>query len=368
MEENSQFREVFNRESVSGLAERIKSVYADFKFKSFINFAIKNFVNLSLSERNLQISKALKKFLPGSFPEAVEILLKALPVEIEEEELEGSRGFIIMPQSIFIAKEGMEYFELSMYALEEMTKRFTSEFAIRFFLIEYPEKTLEQMKKWAVDENCHVRRLASEGSRPLLPWAMRLHDFVKDPKPVFEILELMKFSQERLVQRSIANNLNDISKNQPDQVTSILSKWQKEGVSEWLITHALRTLFKQGNPEALKLNGYNPELAVELTNFNINTPTVKFGEFLEFSFEINSKKPEKLMIDFIIHHMKANGKRAPKVFKLAKKTVSGEIKIDKKHAMKPISTRKYYPGKHLLQIQINGKVLAEKEFVLKMDS
>lgn len=366
MEENSQFRDVFNRESVSALAERIKTVYDSFAKNEFINYAVNNFQKLTLSERNQQICKALKKYLPPNFPEAVKILLDAQTSELEKEELEGREGFIVMPQTVFVSENGMDHFDLSMHALEEMTKRFTSEFAIRYFLIEHPQKTLEQMKKWAIAENCHVRRLASEGSRPRLPWAMRLNDFIKDPKPVIEILELMKFSKERLVERSIANNLNDIAKDNPEVVTDTLSKWQKEGVSNWLITHALRTLFKQGNPQALKLCGYDPQAKIRLENLKLASQEVIFGETLQFSFEIHSEASERLMVDYIVHHMKANGKLAPKVFKLAKKTISGTETMSKSHSIKAISTRKYYPGKHLLQIQINGKVLTEKEFTLVM--
>ena len=366
MDQGSQIRDVFSRSSVSALAERIHSVFQDFAKDDFIESTIKDFAELSLSERNLEICKGLEKYLPASFPKAVNILLEALGDELKEDELEASRGFIIMPQTIFVARNGMENFELSMHALEEMTKRFSSEFAIRYFIIEEPKKTLEQMKKWAVHENCHVRRLASEGSRPLLPWAMRLNEFVKNPAPVIEILELMKNSPERYVERSVANNLNDISKHHPQLVTDLLSKWQKEKISPWLISHALRTLFKKGNPEALKLNGFDPEAKIEVSDLEFVKSQIKLGESIEFSFKIVSEGPQKLMIDYIVHHMKANGKTSPKVFKLAKKTISGEETVIKKHSIREITTRKYYPGSHLLQIQINGKVYAESSFELHM--
>lgn len=365
MQQGSEFRDVYNRDSVSSLAKRIQKTHPKFKAEDFVDSALVNFAKLSLSERSLQICRCLKEFLPVDFTEAIDIILKSQKAEMCSDELEGSEGFIVMPQTQYVSEYGLKHFELSMHALEEMTKRFTSEFAIRFFLIEFPDKTLAQMKKWAVHENCHVRRLASEGCRPLLPWAMRLNQFVEDPKPVIEILELMKFSPERYVERSIANNLNDISKHHSDLVTKLLKKWQQEGVSSWLITHALRTLFKQGNPQALKLNGFDPEAQIEVSELNLS-PIVNFGENLEFSFKINSKRSEKLMIDYIVHHMKANGKLAPKVFKLAKKTISGEQTISKKHSIREITTRKYYPGLHLVQIQINGKVYAESSFELLM--
>ena len=366
MEENSQFRDVFNRESVSGLGNRIASVYPSFETENFIESILEDFEDLTLSERNLKICWALKSYLPDDFTEAVAVLLESQTEELEADKMEGTRGFIVMPQTLFISENGMDYFELSMYALEEMTKRFTSEFAIRYFLIEHPEKTLNQMKKWSLDTNCHVRRLASEGSRPRLPWSMRLNNFIQDPTPVIEILELMKFSKERLVERSIANNLNDIAKDNPDTVCGLLLKWQKEGVSDWLINHSLRTLFKQGNPQALKLCGFDPDAQVNLTAFKLNSAEIEFGKTLDFSFNIHSKSPQRLMVDYIVHHMKANGKLAPKVFKMTKKTICGQELLSKKHSIRSISTRKYYPGKHLLQIQINGKIFVEQEFYLKM--
>ena len=364
MEKGSQFKDVFNRSSITELAERINYVYPDFQLNEFVETILKDFTELSLSERSMKICEALKVYLPEDFPKAVDILIKSQTAE--NEDIVGNNGFVVMPQAAYISNYGLYHFEISIQALEEMTKRFTSEFAIRFFFIEHPEKTLSQMKKWAQNENYHVRRLASEGSRPLLPWAIRLKQFVEDPRPVIEILELLKFSPERYVERSVANNLNDISKHHPNTVTQLLSKWQKQGVSPWLITHALRTLFKQGNPEALKLNGYDPEAQIEVTEFAFLTPTVDFGNNLEFSFKINSKRSEKLMVDYIVHHVKASGKLAPKVFKLTKKTISGQVQMSKKHSIRSITTRKYYPGKHLLQIQINGKVYAEGSFELLM--
>jgi len=366
MEANTQFRNVFNIEVCNELSERIHAVYPDFDRKKFLKIIALNFETLTFSERNLRICDALKETLPEKFEQAVEVLLNSQTGELEVEELEGFRGFIVMPQATYISSYGMENVDLSLMALEEMTKRFTSEFAIRYFIRSYPEKTFKQIKKWAVAENCHVRRLASEGTRPRLPWGMRLTEFIDNPEPVLKILDIMKFSPERLVQRSIANNLNDIAKDNPGHVTEILKRWQREGVSNWLITHSLRTLFKQGNPEALELCGYNPEAEVSILDFSLTTPQVEFGTHVEFSIELVCKNSEKLMIDYVIHHMKANGSLSPKVFKLAKKSVSGHLKLSKKHSMRSLTTRKYYPGRHMLQIQVNGRILAEQEFTLKM--
>lgn len=263
----------------------------------------------------------------------------------------------------YVSLVGMDHFEESMAIQKELTKRFSAEFSIRYFIKKYPEKTMQQMKVWANDKNCHVRRLASEGCRPRLPLSIRLHRFVDDPSEVLQIIELLKFDTHLYVRRSVANNLNDISKDHPDTVISVLTRWQKEGVDDWLIKHALRTLFKVGNKEALKLCGYSVGNNVICHGLSIKNSEIKLGEKLEFSFSLSADEG-LYMVDYVIHHMKANGKLSPKVFKLSKCKINGEKKFNTAHSIRKISTRKYYSGKHLLQIQVNGKLLDSQEFNL----
>ena len=275
-----------------------------------------------------------------------------------------------MPQCRFVSKYGLDYFELSMNALYEMTKRFSAEGDIRYFIDRYPEKTLSLLSQWAEDPNCHVRRLVSEGTRPRLPLAGRIKQFQQNPKPVLKLLEKLKFDPVRYVQRSVANNVNDISKDNPDLVLDILAEWKRSnhpGV-QWIIKHALRSLLKSANRDAFELLGYSPHVNVNLLSFNLENKLVHLGDYLKFTFELLSEDIEekKLMIDYAIYFMKASGKKAEKVFKLSQKTIdSGQkIKISKKHSLKPISTRKYYPGKHKIELIINGRKYAESEFTL----
>lgn len=372
MEQNFQVRDVFNESVVNQLAENLARVWPEFDadgFRQSINPSLKA---LTFSERNNLIRDRLWDFLPKDYPRALEIILKALPSEIPNCELTGYDGFIVLPQNEFIAKYGLDHYDLSMQALYEMTKRFTAEGAVRPFILRYPEQTLAIFSQWAEDENCQVRRLVSEGTRPRLPWTMQLKPFIEDPRPVLALLEKLKTDPVLMVRRSVANNLNDIAKDHPDLVVKTLRGWSKiedEG-TQWLIRHAARTLVKQGNKDVLTILGYSPQADISVSKIKLEKPVVKMGEALNFSFEVKStaRQPQTLVIDYVIYHVKANGKLTPKVFKLTNKTLGpGQIlKISKTHPFRFITTRKYYPGKHALEVQVNGTSYQKINFELKM--
>jgi 3-methyladenine DNA glycosylase AlkC len=360
------FREVLNEKTVRFLAENIGKNYLIDQEK-FVKTVTQRLTELNFGERISFIRDELYKILPKKYSEAINIILSSLGPEISEDELTGFDGFYIMPLTSYVEKFGLseEDYDLSMKALYEMTKRLTSENAIRPFIRKFPEKTIEKLKIWATDPNLHVRRLVSEGSRPRLPLSSMLKEFQEDPKSVIELLELLKEDPVRYVQRSVANNLNDISKDNPSEVLKVLKEWSKinNTGTKWLITHSLRTLLKQGNKEALVLLGYNKNPEVIIKNFKV-VPELAIGEVFSFSFELTSLKKQKLMIDYRIYYVKANGKLAGKVFKLRKYTVNKDEKktISKKHSFRQMSTRKHYPGEHKLEIIVNGESLNEKSF------
>jgi 3-methyladenine DNA glycosylase AlkC len=370
MPENFQVRDVFNPTVVNTLAEAIHRTWPAFDKTGFVEAINPQLAALTFSQRNALLRDALHDYLPQHFPDAVQILINSLGPEMDGEELTGYDGFMVMPQCDFVAMYGLDYYDLSLQALFEMTKRFSAEGAIRAFIIRYPEKTMSQLEAWSRHENCHVRRLVSEGTRPRLPWAQRLPQFIDDPRPVLKLLNNLKTDPTLLVRRSVANNLNDIAKDNPHLVIETLREWQKiddEG-TQWLIRHAARTLLKQGNKEALALLGYPPQSAITAQNLRLENPVINMGEDLVFSFNIQSQAdaPQNLMVDYVIHFMKANGKLAPKVFKLTKKQIApGEtLTISKKHPIKPITTRVYYAGRHQLAIQINGEIGGKVDFEL----
>jgi 3-methyladenine DNA glycosylase AlkC len=275
---------------------------------------------------------------------------------------------MVMPQNDFVAAYGLGHLDLSLRALYELTKRFTAEGAIRAFLQAYPEQTLTRLAEWAADPNCHVRRLVSEGTRPRLP------AFVKDPQPVLALLEQLKADPVLMVRRSVANNLNDIAKDHPDLVVETLARWQQaaDPGTQWIIGHATRTLLKQGHANALALLGYGAATSISVASFQLTETRVRMGEDLVvFAIDIQSTAdaPQRLMIDYVVHHMKANGKLVPKVFKLAKKRLRPRetLSLSKRHVFRPLSTRVYYPGRHALELQINGQRWGWQEFELVVE-
>ncbi len=359
----------FNIQNITNLANSILKIYSKFQYKEFLELILPTLDTLELKERSNSIENALKIYLPKPFKVGVEILLKALPSEIVDMEVSGYDGFILMPQTGYVARCGMNNFEISMYALKEMTKRFTSEFHIRFFIQVHYEKTMTILEEWSVDENVHVRRLVSEGIRPRLPWAFALERFKKNPTPILKLLENLKNDSQLYVRRSVANNLNDISKDHPNLVIKTLTLWQNNTKEmAWLTKHALRTLLKAGNADALKLLGYVQSDKIDI-KLSLNSNEVIFGNSLEFEVEINSKEKRTLsiMIDFIIYYQKANVSLAPKVFKLTSKKIKPNevITLKKKHKFADFSTRKHYKGKHKIPIVINGKVYDKHSFILK---
>ena len=371
----SLLRDSIGPRSICGLGERINAAFPEFERKSFENSALEGIHLLGLNERIRRVRESLKKYLPGNFSQASSILISALGSEVPQDNLDGidlssSHGFIILPQCEFISHYGLQHFDLSMHALMEMTKRFSSEGAIRAFIDNHHEKTYEQLKQWSTHDNVHVRRLVSEGTRPRLPLFSRLPRYIKDPAPVMFLLEKLKDDPELYVRRSVANNLNDISKDNPKAVTDLLSEWSINASSErlWLIKHALRTLVKQGDQAALSILGFKPVPGLVVSYFTLDKNEIKLGEELNISTGLvcGSENSHSVMIDYVIHHKKANGKLSPKVFKWGQKNISKKnpIELAKKHSIKRINTRKYYEGEHEVHLQVNGEVMAVCYFTL----
>jgi 3-methyladenine DNA glycosylase AlkC len=374
MAENFELRDFYNPESVTILGNSIKAVYGSFEVEKFLGKIIPAMPPLGLMERSNLICDAFEALLPSNFKEAVEILVesanKTLPLEGEK----SVNNFLLLPHTQFVARNGLDDFETSMQALHAFTQKFTAEFAIRPFLIQHTEKTLKVLKEWTKEESEHVRRLVSEGTRPLLPWGTKLKMFEQEPEACFLLLEELKADPSPYVRKSVANHLNDHSKKHPEKVVVLLKRWNAENTSremQWITRHALRTLVKNGHIEALSLLGFEPPENIELLSLDLETKEVSYGKPFSFSCSIKSNhtKPVNLLVDYSLYFKKANGSLAPKVFKWKQFTLPpGEvITIQKNHTIKPITTRKYYPGKQELAIQINGQEMLRKSFSLKME-
>jgi 3-methyladenine DNA glycosylase AlkC len=366
MDENFALKDMFSRESVGELAISVAQVHPDFPIESFINDVFdQSWEGLALKQRIRQIAINLGNNLPGEYLAALDILKAALPL-LEDQ------GFEKMVFPDFVEVYGLDDWETSLPALEFFTQHMSAEFAIRPFIAHYPEKTLNQMLAWADHPHPGVRRLASEGCRPRLPWGMRLQDLVRDPSPIFPILEKLKDDPREEIRRSVANNLNDIAKDHPDLVVKTLENWRviENPDREKLIKHAMRSLLKAGHPGALRLLGFSNEPEIRVTNLCLEPTVIPLGGEVVFSFDITSiaDKDQLLMIDYLVHFLKANGTQTPKVFKLSQKTLQpGQtITINRRHGIKPITTRKYYPGIQTFQPQVNGVLFGKVDMLLQI--
>ena len=373
-------KNLFNKANIRSMAGHLARVSPDFDANGFSTFAIKGLDDLELKERSKRITDALGRFLPDDFSEAVEILLASLdpitdaPVGEMESGLSdhGIGGWPVMSMADYVARHGQENVALSLAALKEMTTRFSAEFAIRPFLLNHQKKTLKTLSKWTDDKNEHVRRLVSEGSRPRLPWGIQLKPFIEDPTAVLQLLERLKDDPSEYVRRSVANNLNDIAKDHADLIGEIAGKWIKDAGPDRkrLVRHGLRTLIKAGHGGALQALGYGPA-KVKLKRFEILTPDVQLGATVEFDFEMVSTSSSKqpLIVDYAIHHMRANGKTSPKVFKWKTVTLKGGDTFNevRRHAIRPITTRRYYPGLQRVEILVNGESLCSGDFNLRLE-
>ncbi len=245
------------------LAENIAGVSPSFDADGFRRDALTGLGPLGILDRGLKLARDLRRHLPPRYAEAVRVLLDSLTPPLSQTDDLGLAVFFYLPHVCFVAEYGLDPahnggadpFEISMTAQHELTRRFSAEFSIRPFLIHAPERTLARLMEWTSDRDPHVRRLCSEGSRPRLPWAVRLPDFVKNPRPVLPILEALKDDPELYVRRSVANHLGDIAKDHPVLAFDLCERWLR-GASEnrkWLIRHALRHPAKKGDQRALKI-------------------------------------------------------------------------------------------------------------------
>ncbi len=363
--------QLFNAEKVAYLAGLIAEAYTDFDQQSFERDVVKAFPKLELKERIAHISSCLHDYLPEDYPAAVKIILQSLPPELDPTKADDDFGdFIFSPLSLFVATYGCEaqYLERSLGALREITKRFSAEYAIRFFINAFPEEALAFLLDCAGDENYHVRRLASEGTRPKLPWAQKLVIDYQQPLP---ILERLFGDRTRFVTRSVANHLNDISKLDASLVINTLEQWaamekQAEAEMAFLTKHSLRSLVKQGNAEALALLGFGDAPEIAIMNFVTTTPVVKLGEAFEFSLEIEARLAQNLLVDYVMLFASEGKKRSQKVFKLKQLELeAGEmVKLKKRHPMRLMTTRRLALGEHEITLQVNGQVFDSLSFEL----
>lgn len=357
----AQLKDWFDEPRYRSIAQELAAISKTFRADEFLRLTLEGLEQRSLMQRLHQCAVAAEAALAGSFPQKVRVLQKLAP--------KLDHSFVAIFLSDFIATFGAHEFDFAMESLRFFTPFGSSEFAVRGFIAADPGRALHIMQTWATDPNEHVRRLASEGSRPRLPWGMKLKSLVHDPEPCAVILETLKADESLYVRRSVANHLNDITKDHPEWVLDRLETWDLEKSElRWIARHACRTLIKRGHPRALKLFGFGWSAEVEAT-LRVSPARLRLGDKLhiEATLHSSSKKAQTLALDYVIHYVKARGVAFEKVFKWNELELpaQGSITLVKNQTIKDFTTRKHHPGHHVVELQINGQRLAKAGFDLR---
>lgn len=360
---------LFNKDSVTYLADLFVAVDPDFNKKKFVSEVVAKFPEFELKARIGWITEVLAKHLPADPGVAMKLIVAALPPPLDPTKTDDDFGrFIFAPLGEYVVQHGCtkKYLKQSLATLKQITMRFSMEDAIRAFLNNFPTETLSCYDKWVSDKNYHVRRLVSESTRPSLPWSQKIGIDYKVP---VKYLDKLHADKTRYVVRSVANHLNDTSKKDRELVVKTLKRWHKEKTQnplelDWLTRHALRTLVKRGDVQALGLLGYTAHTAPVVSNF-IVPKKVRVGDRLKFSFDVMSSIKQDLLIDYVIDFVKLNSGTKPKVFKIKKVSALPQtiISVEKNHHLKADATTfKLNAGMHRITIQINGHKLATAQF------
>lgn len=348
----------FTPESIQHMARVVKASCARFDSARFLALIHdERWDSLELKERMHHTARALHATLPGNYAEALAILRPVAPQ---------ITGFDAMTIPDYVEMFGQDDWELSMEALGYFTQYASCEFAVRPFLHKDPEHAMKWVLRWACSRDPNVRRLASEGTRPRLPWAMALPRFRKDPTLIIPVLELLKNDESEMVRRSVANNLNDISKDHPDLVLELAEKWRGQSAEvDAVLKHALRGLLKAGNPRAMALFGFGHPVQVRATNLHIEPASPRIGEGFTFAFDLDVEGDGEtsVRLEYRVGFVKARGNLSPKVFQLGERTwPRGRHTLRKRHSLQNQSTRKHHPGVHTLTIVVNGQEQATASF------
>ncbi|NOE16913.1 hypothetical protein GS634_02095 [Ruegeria atlantica] len=359
--------QLFNAEKVSFLSDLFLDAEPGFDASAFRAQVMSRLPELELKQRMSWIATCLQQAVLGDLPTVAPVILRSLPPPLDPARSDDDFGdFIFAPLGEWVAAIGLDHVDLSLDVLEELTQRFSMEWAIRPFLNHAPDKVLGRMQDWCTHGSYHVRRLVSEGTRPRLPWGQGIGLGLTDPLP---LLDRLHGDPTRYVTRSVANHLNDIAKKDPGLVLGRLDKWRTEARQtaaelEWMTSHTLRGLVKAGHPEAMKMLGYDPDADIAVT-IDLSSEA-RIGEALEFSVDLTGVGKQPVLVDYIIFFQRPAGKTSPKVYKLKQAALNnGRLTLAKRHRLKgDASTFRLIPGAHRLEVQVNGVIRAGVDFEL----
>ena len=375
-------KHLINPDTLHHAAGHLHRAWPEFDHRRFVQVAGKGLAGLEFKARALQIADALQVCLPADFNTAATVIERALapplgfdargePVKLGEAlSPEGLSGWVLWGAGEYVARQGLDRVPRALACLHALTQRFTAEFAIRPFIATHPSQVFDILARWATDPSAHVRRLVSEGSRPRLPWGLRLQALVVDPEPSLPLLRALQDDASAYVRRSVANHLNDIAKDHPERI----AQWLREHLSgasperTALLRHASRSLIKQGHAPTLQAWGLAPGLRGH-AKLSLAPRALCMGDTLTLSVQLQGggRAPQALVVDYAVHHVRAGGKTSAKVFKGWKLNLTpGEtLSLSKRHPLREVTTRRLYPGEHRVDLLINGERQASESFALR---
>ncbi|RQP24819.1 DNA alkylation repair protein [Piscinibacter terrae] len=353
------FKNLLNAAVVADMSDRLRKAWPRFDAKRFETLALDGLDELEMKARAMHLCTALEGTLPGDFKLSADILRKAIEG--------GLAKWALWPVGEYVSRHGLGHPDRALEVLHALTQNFTAEWAIRPFILQHPELTFATLARWVADPSEHVRRLVSEGSRPRLPWGLQLKPLIADPTPTLPLLEALMDDDSDYVRKSVANHLNDIAKDHPHLVADWLDK-HLPGASakrKALLRHASRTLIKKGDARVLGAFGQGAKFKGEAV-LSLSPRRIRLGDSVTLDVLLTpaGRKNQSLVIDYAVHHVKANGGTSPKVFKGWTLDLAAPRALRRQHAVKPITTRKYFSGVHRIELLINGRVEAHADFAL----
>ena len=362
-EKSYTLKSFFSPALVRRLAGTIVQAHPRFPERAFVKDACAGLDRLELVDRAKHIAAALATHLPPAYPDAIDVLLRSLGPELPPDEILGLgiAPFFYLPHVTFVGTRGLDHFELSLRAQHELTKRLSAESSIRAYIARDPERTFAVFRTWATDASAHVRRLVSEGTRLRLPWAARVPWLDAHPERVLALLEMLKDDPSPMVRRSVANNLNDLGKVQPDLLVRTCAAWLAKATPQRraLVEHALRSAVKRGEAGALALLGYGEKAAVSVEAVRFDPPRVRIGGRVSVAFALRSRAraAQDLLVDVAVHFVKGNGGGKPKVFKVKRVVLPprNRIELTTRVSLAIHTTRVPRPGPHAVDILVNGQ-------------
>jgi 3-methyladenine DNA glycosylase AlkC len=370
------FKNLINADTVREASRHLQRAWPGFDAARFETLALQGLADLEFKARAMHLCDALVATMPANFDRAAAVIEAALAPPGEGDDLSGLRsgpqglaGWVVWPLGEFVVRRGADAPQRALQTLHALTQRHTAEWAVRPFIERHPEIAFATLAAWSSDASAHVRRLASEGSRPRLPWGAQLKELIRDPSPTLPLLRALQDDPSAYVRRSVANHLNDIAKDHPQLIVQWLHEHLPDAPAprRALLKHACRTLIKQGHPQVLKAWGLGAPLRGEAT-LALAPKTLAVGEVLQLAVQLRSSaaRAQTLVIDYAVHHVKASGATTPKVFKgwTLQLGAGEQLTLNKRHSMRAVTTRRYHPGRHEVDLRINGQVLARAYFRL----